>query len=211
MTRTLLLSVVFYFAVFTVAKAQKENTLRKDTTTKPAPRVDTLKYTYVNVGKIEARKSAIRSMMVPGWGQISNGITVYRLAKVAAIYTGATLLTLSFIDNNSNYKIFLNELTYRQANGDRSPAGSIYASYPTSGLILAKDTYRRNREVIIFSFIALYGVNIIEAYIDARLKYFDVGEDLSFKITPATVPVMGTYGYAGNAHPMPALKLSLRL
>ncbi len=146
--------------------------------------------------------------MIPGWGQIGNGITVYRIAKVAAIYTGATFLTLSFIDNTNKYKFFLNELKYRQKNHDKSPDGSLYASYPTSGLILAKDTYRRNREVVIFSFIALYGVNAIEAYIDARLKYFDIGDDLALKITPAAVPSVGMYSYSSY---MPALKISLRL
>ena len=209
MPRILLLSVLFCFAACTIAKGQTDITVKRDTAGKTTAKVDTLKYTYVNVGKIEARKSAFRSMLVPGWGQISNGVTVYRLAKVAAIYTGATLLTLSFIENNRNYKIFLEELKYRQETGRPKPG--IYETITTSGLTLAKDTYRRNREVIIFSFIALYGVNIVEAYIDARLKYFDVGEDLAFKISPGTVPVMGMYGYAGNGYPAPALKISLRL
>ncbi len=207
MPKVFLLPVLFLLTLAS-AYAQSAITIKKDSTGNATARVDTLKSTYVNVGKIEAKKALIRSLMIPGWGQIGNGITVYRIAKVAAIYTGATFLTLSFIDNTNKYKFFLNELKYRQKNHDKSPDGSLYASYPTSGLILAKDTYRRNREVVIFSFIALYGVNAIEAYIDARLKYFDIGDDLALKITPAAVPSVGMYSYSSY---MPALKISLRL
>lgn len=55
---------------------------------------DTLKPKYVNMGKIQGRRAAISSAIVPGLGQIRNGVTFYRLLKVAGIYTGATFLTL---------------------------------------------------------------------------------------------------------------------
>lgn len=203
MSKFLSLVVCLFFAA-QMAKGQEPMPIKTDSTT---AKIDTLKPAYINPGKVAGRRAAIRSAILPGMGQIGNGVTVYRLAKVAAIYTGATLLTLSYMDNNREYHRYLEELQYRVENGVPKPGGSL-EPYPTEGLIRAKDTYGRNRWVIIFSFGALYAVNIIEAYVDARLKYFDVGDDLSLKLSPSLNMNSGTmYGYAAAA---PGVKLTLR-
>jgi hypothetical protein len=208
MFRILLLTVVLWFASLGV-KAQQPITIKKDSTGQTTARVDTLKSksTYVNVGKIAARKAIRRSLIIPGWGQYSNGLNLYRGAKIAAIYTGATLLTLSFIDNNKQYHIWLKELTDRQANGNRPVVGSPYFSITdNAGIITAKDTYRRNKEVIIFSMIGLYGIQVIEAYVDARLKYFDIGGDLT--MTPTIINTNSMLGYNAS---IPGIRLTFKL
>lgn len=191
-----------------VLKAQDPISIKADTTGAKVSRIDTLKPAYVNIGKIEARRAIIRSAIIPGWGQAGNGLTFYRGVKIAAIYTGATLLTLSYIDNNNNYKIFLKELRDRQANGGKAVIGSEYYTVQTAGITTAKDTYRRNREVVIFSLIGLYGVQVVEAYVDARLKYFDIGDDLAFSIKPSIVNSGTMFGYQSY---VPAVKVSFKL
>jgi hypothetical protein len=208
MSKILLLSVLFCFTVI-VVRGQEKFTVKGDSLRRTPERADTAK--YVNLGKIAARKAARRSAMIPGWGQIGNGLTIYRGIKVAAIYTGGTLLAMSYIQNNRDYHRFLSEIQYRQANNDQSPPGSPLARYTnTSGLIQAKDIYRRNREVVMFSFVALYAVNIIEAYVDARLKYFDVGDNLAIKFSPTLINSSMSYGYNANSF-APALKIAFRL
>lgn len=186
-------------------KAVKPDSAKLDTL--KSSRTDTLKPKYINMGKIQGRRAALSSAIVPGLGQIRNGVTFYRLLKVAGIYTGGTLLTLSFIDNNQKYKDFLAEIDYRAVNGGNPPPGSIYAGYPESGLIAAKDNARRNREVVVFSMVGLYLLNIIEAYIDARLKYFDVGE-VTFKVTPSLLNTGTMYGFSPVS---PGLKITIAL
>jgi hypothetical protein len=208
MYKAVLVTITLWLASLGV-RAQQPITIKKDSTGRSVARVDTLgsKSTYVNVGKIAARKAIIRSLIIPGWGQYSNGLNLYRGVKIAAIYTGATLLTLSFMDNNKQYHIYLKELTDRQANGNRPVIGSPYFSITdNTGIITAKDTYRRNKEIIIFSMIGLYGIQVIEAYVDARLKYFDIGNDLAFSPTVITSNPM--YGYNVN---VPGIKLTLKL
>ncbi|PYF74482.1 DUF5683 domain-containing protein [Pedobacter nutrimenti] len=204
----LVITALLFFASLSL-KAQQPIEIKKDSAKIVRSGTDTLKpKPYVNLGKIAGRKAALRSAMVPGLGQIGNGVTVYRLIKVGAIYTGATLLALSYIDNTNNYHKYLTELQYRvNHNGVPDPNGSLIP-YPTSGLITAKDTYARNRWVIIFSFGALYAANIIEAYVDARLKYFDIGQDLGFKISPTLIQKDMLYGYNGAVSP--GIKLSMR-
>jgi hypothetical protein len=189
-----------------VVRGQEDFTVKGDSLQRTPARTDTAK--YVNLGKVAARKAALRSAMIPGWGQIGNGLTVYRGIKVSAIYVGGTLLAMSYMQNNRNYKEFLSEIQYREANNGQSPRGSRFSEYPTSGLITAKDVYRRNREVVLFSFVALYAVNIIEAYVDARLKYFDVGDNMAIKISPSMINSNVRYGYNSFS---PALKIGFRL
>ncbi|WP_316791699.1 DUF5683 domain-containing protein [Pedobacter frigoris] len=222
MYRAVLVSVLFLFTVFTavaqVPVKDKKDSLNslKDTTEKAKPMVlnagkqvkiavDTGKTKYVNQGKIAGRRAAISSMMLPGLGQIRNGVTVYRLAKVAGIYTGATFLTLSYIDNNKMYKVFLKELQYRKDNPGKTQNVD-YARVPTDGMILAKDNARRNREVVTFSFVGLYLLNVVEAYIDARLKYFDVGDIAGIKLSPGLINTNDIYGFNQVT---PGIKLSM--
>ncbi|MCX2481107.1 DUF5683 domain-containing protein [Pedobacter sp. MC2016-15] len=205
MSKILLLSV-FLCCTAMVVRGQEDFTVKGDSLQRTPARTDTAQ--YVNLGKVAARKAALRSAMIPGWGQIGNGLTVYRGIKVSAIYVGGTLLAMSYMQNNRNYKEFLSEIQYREANNGQSPRGSRFSEYPTSGLITAKDVYRRNREVVLFSFVALYAVNIIEAYVDARLKYFDVGDNMAIKISPSMINSNVRYGYNSFS---PALKIGFRL
>ncbi|WP_342330624.1 DUF5683 domain-containing protein [Pedobacter sp. FW305-3-2-15-E-R2A2] len=207
MSKIFLLSVLLFLSSFG-AKSQEVLVNKKDSTTlQPvAKKVDTLKPKYVNPGKIAGRRAMLRSAMLPGLGQIRNGFTFYRGLKVAGIYTGATLLTLSYIDNNKSYHEVLDELNFRLANpGQRR--NQLYRSVEEQGMVSAKDLFKRNKQIIIFSFAGLYLLNVVEAYIDARLKYFDVG-DVAVKFSP-TVINMNTNTMYGLNTPAPGFKVTL--
>nr|WP_294877401.1 DUF5683 domain-containing protein [uncultured Pedobacter sp.] len=216
MYKSLLLSVLFLF-VTALARAQETPVVKKDTLViKPKPvvepiraqKVDTLKKpAYVNLGKIAGRRAALSSLMLPGLGQIRNGVTVYRLAKVAGLYTGITLLTISFIDNSKNYKLFYDEIIARRLNGGVKTPDFPYNNMDEAGLITAKDLFRRNKEVIIFSYVGLYLLNVVEAYIDARLKYFNV-DDIGMKLSPGLINTNNMYGFNNVT---PGIKLTIRL
>lgn len=203
-----LLLLVFLFFAGVAAKAQKIVPRKKDSTALQTSKGDSIK-PYVNMGKVAGRRAAIRSAMLPGLGQIRNGFTFYRGLKVAGIYTGATLLTISYIDNSKKYNIFLAELEFRASNkenpGQPDP-NSPYASSPTERLVQAKDIYRRNKQVIIFSYVGLYLLNIVEAYIDARLANFDVGDVSRIKVSPDLINTNTLYGFNQAT---PGIKLSL--
>ncbi|WP_214226009.1 DUF5683 domain-containing protein [Pedobacter sp. B4-66] len=217
MYKNLLLSVLFLFIAVTVS-AQENPVVKKDTLinkTKPViepirpQKVDTLKKpAYVNPGKIAGRRAALSSLMLPGLGQIRNGVTVYRLAKVAGLYTGFTLLTISFIDNSKNYTLFYDEILYRRdpKNNGEPSEDFPYKNMDEQGLITAKDLFRRNKEVIIFSYVGLYLLNVVEAYIDARLKYFNV-DDIGMKLSPGLISTEHMYGYNNVT---PGIKLTVR-
>jgi len=208
MLRAFVLSLLLLF-VGSAVKSQSQPVLRnkKDSVALNSKKLDTVKPKYINQGKVAGRQAMFRSMIVPGLGQFRNGFNVYRGLKVAGLYTGATLLTISFIDNSKNYREALSDLQYRRENPGQTKPGSFYAPYSEQGVIQAKDTFRRNKDVIIFSFIGLYLLNIVDAYVDTRLKYFDVG-DVAFKVSPTLID-MNTNTMYGFASPAPGFKLSL--
>lgn len=223
--RILLLIITFTLAINT-AKSQ-------DTTSKAKNNQEQLLDTiapagYVNKGKIAGRKAAYRSLIFPGLGQAYNyglvvddvksgrvegkkiGQKIYIVGKIAAIYVGGAVLVKSFVDNNNNYNLFLRELQYRKLNNDQPDPNNGLEQYTnTQALVVGKNVYKRNREVVLLSLVGLYGLNVLDAYVTARLKYFNVDETLSMKISPTLINSdTQMYGYKSFA---PALKISFKL
>lgn len=182
---------------------------------------------YINKGKIAAKKAIHRSLILPGLGQAYNyalvvddikegrvqgkkiGQKIYQIGKIAAIYTGGTMLVMSFKENNDNYHRFLRELQYRRLhNGTPDPDNGLSRYPDINALTLAKNIYKRNREIVIISLVGLYGLNVLDAYVTARLKYFNVDETLSMKISPSIINSSNMYG---SNQMIPAIKLSLKL
>lgn len=221
--RVFLLSVVLCF-VFTLVNAQIPATpIKQDTTAK----LDTIAPAgYINKGKIAGKKAVYRSLIFPGLGQVYNyglvvddvkngrtegkriGQKIYIIGKIGAIYAGGTILVMSYIDNNNNYNRFLRELQYRQLNGKPDPDNGLTQYPDANALTVAKNIYKRNREVVLISLVGLYGLNVLDAYVTARLKFFNVDDTLSFKLSPSIINSNTMYGFSNVA---PALKLTLKL
>ncbi|TDG36723.1 hypothetical protein EZJ43_05410 [Pedobacter changchengzhani] len=227
--------LIFFFVSLTVAQV-KDAGVKKSADTLKAKVVkipnkqaekstDTSKPKYINPGKIAGHKAMIKSFIIPGWGQLyNNQILVrdykakgengghfwqktYTLGKIGVIYTGFTLLTMSYIDNSKGYKTFLKEAQYRQLNPGMTENPTL-VRYSDEGVKANKDVFKRNKQVVIFSLAAVYLVNVADAYVAARLHYFNIDDNLSFKVTPSLInsaPAM--YGF----NPVPALKISLNL
>ncbi|WP_379084440.1 DUF5683 domain-containing protein [Pedobacter sp. UC225_65] len=193
-------------------------------------RIDTLKKPgYINKGRIAGRKAIRRSLIVPGLGQMYNyGLVVddvkrgvypdkrvlqkiYIVGKISLIYAGGALLVSSYIDNNNKYKQFLRELQYRQVNPGKILEGNGLEGYTgdqgLQALYTGKAIYKNNREVVLISLAVLYGANVVDAYVTARLKYHDVDNQLSYKISPTLINASPVYGFK----PVPGLKFSLKL
>lgn len=50
-----------------------------------------------------------------------------------------------------------------------------------------KDRYRRWRDLSFFVMVAVYGLSVIDAYVDASLSEFDISPDLSIHVSPAVI------------------------
>ena len=148
--------------------------------------------------KHRANRAAIMSAVIPGAGQIYNK----SYWKVPVLYGGFAALVY-FIDfNNKNYKTFKSAYLFR-TDADSTTIDN-FPGYTDDDLLVRKDYYRRNRDFCYILTGVVYVLNIIDAYVDAHLKDFDVSDDLSLHTHPYI-------NIDGNGTPVAGISLCLKL
>lgn len=132
------------------------------------------------------KKAALLSIL-PGAGQIYNSIAMpkgkkHAYWKVPLIYAGLGVTAYFFLKNNRKQRMLKKEYLYRTEYG--APNLAEYAQYDNQGILTQFEAARRNRDLMIFAFIAVYGLNILDAYVTAHFINFDISKDLSLSIRP---------------------------
>lgn len=139
------------------------------------------------------RKATIYSAILPGLGQAYNK----KYWKIPLVYAGFGTIGYYIHWNNNNYnvlKIAYNDLTDGDDNTnsylDLKPDWidlddqTLYNTFE-SGLSNQRDYYRRNRDLLIICIVGFYGLNIIDASVDAHFFDFDISDDLTFNWQPS--------------------------
>jgi hypothetical protein len=153
------------------------------------------------------KRAALLSLF-PGAGQIYNEIGYRRIPKkkhrawwkVPIIYGGLGACGYYYWTNFQNAKKIKEEVLYRRDNGAGSFLHSDLVIYSdenelTKGTTFAGtyykgyDDYAKKRDIFLFASIAVYGLNIIEAFVDGHFVTFDVSQDLSFSCSPVMFDV----------------------
>jgi len=140
------------------------------------------------------KKATLYSAILPGLGQAYNK----KYWKIPIIYVGFGTIGYFIRWNNGYYKTY--KLAYSDLT-DNDPTTDSYldleaAQYydlenPTdynnfkSGLSKQSEYYHRNRDLLVICFAGFYGLNIIDASVDAHLFDFDISEDLTMNWQPA--------------------------
>jgi hypothetical protein len=118
------------------------------------------------------------SALLPGAGQFYNE----SYWKVP-IVVGLGIYFISYwLDNNRRY------LDYKDQY-----AASVVSSPPggDARLLRVREFYKDQRDSFMWYFIVLYFANIADAYVDASLYSFNVGNDLSIRLMPGWAPMAG--------------------
>lgn len=167
----------------------------------PALERDTIPKTQVKdtikVKDHSPRKAALRSAILPGLGQIYNK----KYWKLPIVYAGLGISGGIFFYNLKNYKDtrFAYKVKYnmRVKGQDSALFASIKpALKPLSeeSLRFYRNQFRRDIDYSALFFILIWGLNVIDASVDAHLKSFDVGPDLSLRFRPGHSELAGTNG-----------------
>lgn len=168
-----------------------DSAIREVPVTATTPAVDSV------INLHSPRKAAIRSAILPGWGQAYNK----KYWKIPIVYGALGVTAGVFVYNLNNYRDF--KLAYRAKfkASQRPPDSSEYhlikpllEPLDLQSLRFYRDEFRRDIDLSVLVFVLLWGLNVVDATVDAHLKTFDVSPDLSFRIKPGISPAGGTTG-----------------
>lgn len=121
--------------------------------------------------------------LLPGAGQVYN----HQAWKVPIIYGAFAGMGYLIYNNYSNMKMFKDEYLFRVNNSD-TPSLESYASYPTSNIYNLYNEYNKNFQLMIIITVAIYGLNLIDAYVFGHLFDFQISDDLSLNMSPGLQP-----------------------
>ncbi|MCU0431430.1 MAG: DUF5683 domain-containing protein [Cytophagaceae bacterium] len=152
------------------------------------------------------RKAMWMSAALPGLGQVYNRKNFYW--KLPIIYGGFSVIYYFYRTNQQGYRefdayydeYFGKEASFPGYYSDRT--GFRYSSF--SQLKTERDTYRRYRDMAVFFGIALYALNVMDAFVEGHLLDFDISDDLSMRWSPVFLS-------GNNVSFAPGLAMQLRL
>lgn len=132
------------------------------------------------------RKAALRSAIVPGLGQIYNK----KYWKLPIVYGALGVTGYIFIDNIQTYREYRHAYTVRYRASLPAPntdstgyddLKEIYKKISPESIRTARDRFRQYIDYSVLFFALFWGLNVVDAAVDAHLKSFDVSPDLSFR------------------------------
>jgi hypothetical protein len=136
------------------------------------------------------RRATLRSLVVPGLGQIYNK----KYWKVPIVYAAVGIPVYLFFDNRKWYNRTryalgvisdTNQYNNPAARDKVDPTMKYYVDNKLVGpLVNYRNDRRKDMDYSILFTLLMWGLNVVDATVDAHLKDFDVSEDLSMKIRP---------------------------
>ena len=157
----------------TVISAAKDT----DTTGKSILAADT-----VLVKKHDPKIATFRSAVLPGWGQWYNK----KYWKIPIVYGALGTTAVIFTYNLKTYKALRQAYIYLS---DTIPSNDAlidpdFVALSPESIRSYRNSFRQNVDYSVLFFMVFWGLNIVDATVDAHLKAFDVSSDVSLKIKP---------------------------
>jgi hypothetical protein len=119
-------------------------------------------------------------MVLPGLGQAYNG----KYWKIPIVWGALGVSAYAIHFNTQNYEAAVRDYLLTESDDDRIVRG-----------------WRRNMELSYIVTILIYGLQILDAYVDANMYTWDVNDNLSMGISPSLQPMMShtsLSGYSGG-------------
>lgn len=167
----------------------------------------------VAVFKPNPTKAVIYSAIFPGLGQIYNR----KYWKLPIVYGGFLGLTYAVTWNGNQLSDYSEAYKAIMSSDPKSPENRPkWEPYLRYGQNIdemtvdeiknqfekpfqrKKDYFRRNRDLSIIGMVALYGLCMIDAYVDAQLFEFDISPDISMKVEPTMMSVGNGSNFLAN-------------
>jgi hypothetical protein len=141
---------------------------------------------------------ALMSAVVPGSGQVVNG----QAWKAPVFYAGMAGVGYFVYTNNQYYEDLRAAYKQRKAGeidkySSQSPEK--VRKFSDQALLKEREFVKRNRDLLVILFTAVYAANILDAYVYAHFRTFDVSDDLSLQVNPTNlINIAGQNYYAAS-------------
>lgn len=194
-------TVLFLFLFFANTFAQIEETVIVPLSTDTIP---TIKKPLTTVNKYDSAmkahspaKAARKSALIPGWGQAYNK----KYWKIPIVLGALGATGAVFFYNYGNYKDtrFAYKVKYNMRVNFTDSA--LYALIKPNlkpideqSLRYYRNQFRRDMDYSVLFFLLFWGLNVVDATVDAHLKSFDVSPDLSLQFKPGYSELAKTNG-----------------
>ena len=155
--------------------------------------------------KHNPKRATLYSAVLPGLGQAYNK----KYWKIPIVYAGIGAIYYIADMNGDYYREFRDAYDYQSGiNTNVSEEAIEYArKYSANNLITLRDSYRRDMELSWIIMALWYGINIIDATVDAHFFEYDIGDDLTLKVEPIIQNNFGETAYNHNYNAGLSLKL----
>jgi hypothetical protein len=137
------------------------------------------------------RRATMYSAILPGAGQVYNK----KYWKVPIVYAAIGIPAYLYFYNKNYYNqaqyalvVTINGSTGDSLDNVAPEFKPFVKTGSTNAIINARDEARKNQDYSVLFFLLFYGLNIVDATVDAHLKDFNVSSDLSFQIKPMILP-----------------------
>ncbi|MBC7921913.1 MAG: hypothetical protein H7Z75_12590, partial [Ferruginibacter sp.] len=134
--------------------------------------------------KRSPRKATLLSLALPGAGQAYNR----SYWKMPIIYGGFAVLGYLAINYNGQYREFKDGYVRKVNNPTTVINLQNFSNLSREKLKQGWDLYERYYTLNLILMAALWGLNVVDANVDAHLKGFDLNEDLSLQFRPGCPP-----------------------
>lgn len=142
--------------------------------------------------KYNPKVATFRSAVLPGWGQAYNK----KYWKIPIIYGALGTTAAIYFYNVKTYRI-LKEAVILRSDTIRSNDTLVDARFKnltTESIRSYRNSFRQNVDYSVLFFLVFWGLNVVDATVDAHLKAFDVSDNISLRIKPRYNPNFKTGG-----------------
>lgn len=192
--------LILFFVPATKLFAQKDSAVIKDSATAATTKKTAPKKQKINIFSIDTAKpynpkiAIVRSAILPGWGQITNK----KYWKLPLVYGALGTTAYIFVRNIKQFKeanaAYKNSIDGNTANDNEIPEPYYSVRSNPERIKNFRNEVRQNVDYSVLFFIAFWGLNVVDAAVDAHLKTFDVSDNLSLQIKPGYSPLANTNG-----------------
>ena len=121
----------------------------------------------------------LKSVMIPGWGQIANG-QAWKVPIVFGLLTGSVLYTRFLTKQYHDYRAaFFNSSRGEDSDFRFGETPPRLVGLNEEQLRTQRNSFRNQRDFAYVIIGLAYGLNVLDAYVFAHMKSFDVSDDLS--------------------------------